>query len=211
MKTNTSKIKQGLVICYIGNGKGKTTAAMGLAARASGAGLNVFILQFVKAQKPKNSERLKPGEWPVSSEVAFLDSRLRGNDGGSSGNDAKKIGRVICEQVGAGFVGILGDQKERSAHEREALKGLEMAREGIQSGEYQVVILDEILSAVDLKLLSQDDVIHLLETKPDKVHVVMTGHKKYPKIFKYCDTVTEMKMVKHVYYEGGVAVRGLDF
>lgn len=202
---NPSSNRSGLVVCYIGNGKGKTTAAMGLAARASGAGLNVFILQFVKAQKPKNNEKLKPGEWPVSSEINYFTASLKLHSTSSG------LGRIDCEQVGAGFVGILGDQKERSVHEREALKGLGMAREVVQSGEYQVVILDEILSAVDLKLLTQDDVIHLLETKPDKVHIVLTGHKKYPKIFKYCDTVTEMKMVKHVYYEGGVAVRGLDF
>lgn len=201
-KTTKEEIAQkGLVLVNIGAGKGKTTAAFGSAIRASGAGLNVFVLQFVKAAKPKEGRELQPGEWPLSSEIQFL-------------NDIKiprGMGRITCEQVGAGFVGILGDRKEKDQHMREALRGLEMARKVLAGKEYDLIILDEILSAVDLELLTEQDIIDLIQAKPYDTHIIMTGHEKYPKIFKLCDTVTEMKMVKHAYYNGVLAQFGIDY
>jgi len=199
-RTDQAIAEKGLVLCNIGDGKGKTTAAMGQAIRASGAGLNVVILQFVKSKK-KPKEQRQPSEWPVSNEVNFFDKVKMGSD----------LGRIICEPIGEGFVGILGDKKQREVHIREALHGLEKARTIITGGEYQLVILDEILSAVDLGLLTEDDIINLINNKPYQVHLMMTGHKKYPKIFKLCDTVTEMKAIKHAYYEGVLAQKGLDF
>jgi cob(I)alamin adenosyltransferase len=193
--------KKGLVICNIGDGKGKTTAAIGAATRASGAGLNVYILQFIKAKKPSVGEKRQSGEWPLSNEINFFNEI----------SIPKGMGRITCEQVGAGFVGILGDRKERDAHLREALRGLELARQTIISGSYQLLILDEILSAVDLDLLTQEDIIDLIKNKPANLHLILTGHKKYPRIFKFCDTVTEMKMLKHGYYEGILAQKGIDF
>ena len=181
---------KGLVICYIGVGKGKTSAAMGLAVRASGAGMDVFILQFVKAQKSEQ-DKTDEGEWPVSCEIDFFNNI----------SYPSKIGTIETEQAGAGFVGILGDKKQKDAHEREALKGLERAREIITSKEYEVVILDEIISALELKLIEERDIIDLINNKPPDVHLVLTGHNKYPKIIKLCDLVTEMKMVKHPYYK----------
>lgn len=201
-KSTKEEIAQkGLVLVNIGAGKGKTTAAFGSAIRASGAGLNVFVLQFVKAAKPTEGRELQPGEWPLSSEVQFL-------------NDIKiprGMGRIDCEQVGAGFVGILGDRKEKDEHMREALRGLEMARKVLAGKEYDLIILDEILSAVDLELLTEQDIIDLIQAKPYDTHIIMTGHEKYPKIFKLCDTVTEMKMVKHAYYNGVLAQFGIDY
>ncbi len=199
-RTDQVIAKKGLVICNIGDGKGKTTAAMGTAVRASGAGLNVYILQFVKAKKKSESER-QPGEWPVSNEVNFFENVKIGSD----------LGKIVCEQVGEGFVGILGDKKERDIHIREALQGLELAQKVISSNEYQLVILDEIMSALDLELLTEDDIINLIKNKPADLHLMLTGHKKYPKIFKLCDTVTEMKMLKHQYYEGVQVQKGIDF
>ena len=192
--------KKGLVIAYIGDGKGKTTAAMGLVARASGAKLRVFILQFVKAKAPEDGEHLKPGEWPLSSEINFFERCSDSN-----------LGSVETEQVGSGFVGILGDKKEKSEHIRQALKGLDIARKAILSGEYEVVILDEIISALELKLIEQQDILDLLLHKPQMLHIVLTGHKKFPKILKQCDLVTEMKLVKHPYYEGVLAQKGIDY
>src|SRR3989344_6156392 len=135
MKTKKQKIKipekfsdepKGLVICYLGAGKGKTTAAIGMAIRAAGAGMNVYILQFVKAAGA-SAEDIKEGEWPVSSEIDFLNNI----------SYPSKVGSIENEQMGLGIVGILGDKKEREAHIRQALKGLECAREIIVSGEYQ--------------------------------------------------------------------------
>lgn len=206
-KTQPKIAKKGLIIAHIGDGKGKTTAAIGLAVRAAGAGLKVLILQFVKAKKPKDGKKLQSGEWPLSSEIEFLqyvqDSCLRRNDGG--------LGQIDCEQVGEGFVGILGDKKEREIHIKEAIRGLERAREIIISKKYDLIILDEILSAVELDLLKEQDVIDLISYKPENLHLVITGHKRFKKIFSLCDTVTEMKMLKHAYYQGVLAQKGIDY
>lgn len=191
---------KGLVICYIGAGKGKTTAAMGMAVRASGDGKNVFILQFVKA-KAGTSDKRQDGEWPVSSEITFFDNVSYGH----------KIGRINNEQVGLGFVGILGDKKEKDIHIRAALKGVERAREIILSGEYQLVILDEIISALEVGLLEERDILDLIKIKPELMHLVITGHNHYPKILKQCDLVTEMKMIQHPYYKGILAQKGIDY
>ncbi len=191
---------KGLVICYIGAGKGKTSAAMGLAVRAAGAGMNVFVLQFVKARKT-SEDKTAEGEWPLSCEIDFFN-----NVGHSS-----RVGKIDNEQVGIGFVGILGDQKQKDAHIREALHGLERARKIIASRQYEVIVLDEIISALELKLIEERDIIDLIAIKPPETHLVLTGHNKYPKILKHCDLVTEMKMVKHPYYKGILAQRGIDY
>lgn len=204
-KSNNEKTLQslGLVITYIGKGKGKTTAAMGLAARAAGSGLKVRIIQFVKAQKPKKGQKLQRGEWPVSSEVIFFENSKPKKD--------SEIGSVVCEQVGAGFVGILGDSKERSAHVAEAERGLELVKKELSQKLYQVFVLDEILSAVDLKLLTVQSVLDLIQNRPPGAHIVLTGHKSYKKITDASDTVTEMKMIKHPFYKGQLAKRGIDY
>ncbi len=191
---------KGLVICYIGAGKGKTTAAMGLAVRASGAGMDVFILQFVKARK-SSEDKTAEGEWPLSCEIDFFNNV----------SFTSRVGKIETEQAGIGFVGILGDRKQKDIHIREALKGLERAREIITSKKYQVVILDEIISALELKLIEERDIIDLINNKPADVHLVLTGHNKFPQILKQCDLVTEMKMVKHPYYKGILAQRGIDY
>jgi len=198
--TEFSDEPKGLVICYLGAGKGKTTAAMGMAVRASGAGMNVFILQFVKAQKTPDSKK-EEGEWPVSSEIEFFDEISL-----PSG-----IGKIENEQLGLGFVGILGDKKEKAVHIKQAIEGLARAREIILGGKYQVIILDEIISALESKLIEEKDIVELIDIKAPLQHLVLTGHNKYPKILSKCDLVTEMKMVKHPYYNGILAQRGIDF
>ncbi len=193
--------KKGLVICYIGAGKGKTSAAMGLATRASGAGLNVYILQFVKAAEPKEGDKRQSGEWPLSNEIIFFNEVSIPN----------KLGNIETEQVGAGFVGILGDRKEKDQHIREALRGLERAKKIVVSGGYGLVILDEIISAVELELLTEQDVVDIIKAKPEDLHLAITGHNKFKEIIKYSDLVTEMKMLKHPYYKGILAQKGIDF
>ncbi len=209
---------KGLVISYLGAGKGKTTAAMGMAVRAAGAGMNVYILQCVKAAG-KSLDDIKDGEWPVSSEIEFLNQisrHLRHNPHPPFGHPLPEgeeniVGAIENEQLGLGFVGILGDKKEKEAHIRQAIKGLERAREIITSGKYQVVILDEIISALESKLIEERDIVDLIKLKAPLQHLVLTGHNKYPSILKECDLVTEMKMVKHPYYKGILAQRGIDY
>jgi cob(I)alamin adenosyltransferase len=191
---------KGLVICYIGSGKGKTTAAMGMAIRAAGDGKNVYILQFVKAAA-KSPEQIKEGEWPVSSEINFFNNI----------NYPSSVGTIENEQVGLGFVGILGDKKEKDIHIRQALLGIERAREIITSQEYGLVILDEIISALEVGLIQERDILDLIKLKAPLQHLVITGHNRYPKILKQCDLVTEMKMIKHPYYKGILAQRGIDY
>lgn len=200
MSTEFSSELKGLVIAYIGAGKGKTTAAMGMAVRAAGAGMDVYILQFVKAKKETGNNKEK-GEWPLSSEVEFFNAV----------SYPSRIGRIENEQTGLGFVGILGDGKAKQEHIREALHGLERAREVMLSGKHQLVVLDELISALEVKLIEERDIVDLIKLKPKDMHLVLTGHNKYPKILALCDLVTEMKMIKHPYYRGILAQEGIDY
>ena len=134
IKNNKQTTQHGLNIFYYGAGKGKTTATAGLAARAAGAGMNVFILQFVKARKPEPGKELQGGEWPISSEINFFetvyglydDLAVKGaklENISANPKVSAKLGQIICEQAGLGFVGILGDSKERQMHVNAAAQG----------------------------------------------------------------------------------------
>lgn len=193
--------EKGLVICNIGAGKGKTTAAFGTCIRASGAGMNVHIIQFVKARKRDDVDRREEGEWPLSAEIEFLNA-ITIPDG---------FGKITNEQVGLGFVGILGDTKEKEVHVEAARKGLERAKEVLLSRKYEVVFLDEIISALEVGLISEDDIVEVIKVKPEKVHLIITGHNKYEKILELCDMVTKMEMLQHPYYKGILAQRGIDY
>jgi cob(I)alamin adenosyltransferase len=199
------KARKGLNIFYYGKGKGKTTAVMGLAARAAGSGMNVFILQFVKAERPKKGSRLQSGEWPVSFEIGYFESATK------SLRRNKSIGKIVTDQVGAGFVGILGDKKERAIHVEHAKKGYEIAKKLIKSDKYDLVILDELVSALELNLLSESQVVSLIKSKPKHLHLAYTGHDVFKKVIEASDMVSEINMVKHPYYKGILAQRGIDF
>lgn len=228
--------KKGLVLCNVGKGKGKTTAMFGIAVRASGAGLNVYILQFVKAKGELGGDR-KKGEWPVSSEIEFFNAfeKMReaesqnstahspylDKEGNSTTNPTDdtpafvsrnpQLGYIKTEICGLGFVGILGDQKEKDEHKRAAQEGLARTFEILNDTQNQVVILDEILSAVELGLLSEDDVVSVIQKKPLYTHLLLTGHDDFPKVFELCDTVTRMDVVKHAYYNNIWAQKGVDY
>lgn len=197
----SNSISQGLIMCYIGAGKGKTTAAMGTCIRASGAGLRVHILQFVKAKKIDEQDRREVGEWPLSAEIDFLNALTL----------PPELGAITNEQVGLGFVGILGDSKAKALHQAAAQAGLKRAREVFQSNNYDLIFLDEIISAIEVGLLTEDEVVNLLHSKPSKLHVILTGHNKFEKILELSDLVTNMTMEKHPYYKGILAQRGIDY
>lgn len=175
--------KRGLTVLYIGNGKGKTTAAIGLAVRAHGAGLKPVFLQFIKSERWQSYER----------------------------QALAKLG-IPVHILGSGFVGILDDQYPLAWHKKTAKAALATTRRMMRSGAYDVVIADELASAVDEGLLNIQDVLALIKAKPARVHLVLTGHTSYPKLIAACDLVTEMKNIKHPYYtEGLLAQRGIDF
>ncbi len=182
---------KGLIIIYIGDGKGKTTAAVGLAVRAAGAGKRVLFCQFVKAAEARES-----GEWPLSSEIGIL----------------KSIPGITVQVLGKGFVGILGDTKDKQVHKKAAQEGLEWLKSQLEGGEFDLVIADELISAIEVELLTIREVMEAVGLAKQKhTPLALTGHNKYNELLEASDLVTEMKMVKHPYYQGRLAERGIDF
>ena len=166
--------KNGYIQVYTGDGKGKTTAALGLALRAAGAGLKVYIAQFIKS-----------GDY---SEIKAL-SRL--------------ADRITVKQFGLGrFINGKPSPEDRAA----AQKGLEAIRSALNSGYYQVVIMEEGNVAAMCGLFPVDEILAIMTQKPGDVELVITGRGADARVIDKADLVTEMKAVKH-YYEDGVAAR----
>lgn len=178
---NEKNIKKGLTIIYIGNGKGKTSAAVGLAVRAAGTGLKVLFLQFVK------------GDWPSGEREALV-----------------KLG-VEVRVLGRGFVKILGDRKPMAEHVKAARTAMREGVKALKSKKYDLVVLDEAISAIEEKLLTIEDVYKMVKAKPKQVHLCLTGHNNFKKLTACADLVTEMKMTKHPYYKGILAQKGIDY
>ncbi|MCI6284625.1 MAG: cob(I)yrinic acid a,c-diamide adenosyltransferase [Selenomonas sp.] len=176
----------GLVIVHTGDGKGKTTAALGLALRAWGDGLRVLILQFIK------------GGWRYGELDAI--AALAKNDAG---------GTIEVRQRGLGFT-RKGDV-DAAEHKRAAQAALAEARAAITSGAWDLVILDEINYAVKFGLLETSDVLALLDARPPALHVVLTGRDAAPEVIARADLVTEMHLVKHPFQHGVKAQRGIEF
>ncbi|MEK7631880.1 MAG: cob(I)yrinic acid a,c-diamide adenosyltransferase [Patescibacteria group bacterium] len=177
----------GITVAYIGDGKGKTTAAVGAATRATGYGWKVLFFQFYKSL-----------DWPSGEREAL-----------------RKLG-VDVEVHGQGFVGILGDRKPLAQHKAAAKKALDRAWACISSGKYKLVVLDEVISCLEQKLFPVSALVAILtkrtkHPKAKNVNLVLTGHQKFSAILKHCDVVTDMKMVKHPYYKGFIAVKGIDY
>jgi cob(I)alamin adenosyltransferase len=173
----------GLVIVYTGNGKGKTTAALGMALRAVGYNHKICIIQFIK------------GSWPYGEMESV--KRLQ-----------PEIELVI---VGKGFVGIIDDKSPRVDHEKIAKEAIKISKEKIQSGNYNIVILDEVNYAVNLDLINVNEVLNLIKSKPENLNLVLTGNYAKKEIIDVADLVTEMKEIKHPFKSGIKAKKGIDF
>lgn len=173
-----------MLYIFTGNGKGKTTAALGSALRAVGEGKNVLMVQFIK------------GPW-------------------KSGEDesAKLLApRFKLVKMGKGFVGILGDSLPREEHERAARAALDYAREEARSGQWQIVILDEVNNAIALKLIFWEDVRHFIDEASVHVeHLILTGRDAPSELIDKADLVIEMQDVKHPYEKGIKGRRGLEY
>ncbi len=181
--TQTQPKPRGLVIYYYGDGKGKTTAAVGLAVRAHGAGLRVCMVQFMKTEKWLSHERLV----------------------------LRKLG-IPVHVLGSGFVGILDDTHPLSWHKTRAKKAFQKTKQLLCAEEYDVLVADELVSCVEEGLLTQKDVLALIKAKPTKLHLVITGHSEYPVILKACDLATKMVNTKHPFATNGqTAQRGIDY
>jgi len=173
--------RKGLVIVHTGPGKGKTTAALGLALRAVGQGMRVAMVQFIK------------GSWKYGELKApeFL-----------PGFEIQPMGR--------GFVN-LGAPTPDPEDVALARQSLEAAREKVMSGRYDLVILDEINYAVDYGLVPVEEVLRLIRDKPEPVHLVLTGRNARPEVVEAADLVTEMREVKHPFRAGIKAQKGIEF
>ena len=178
------KKKKGFIHIYTGDGKGKTTAALGLALRALGAGKKVAIIQFMK--KPSSSEHKAIKKYKLP---------------------------ILIESYGIGYYKILGDKKPKSAHKLAAQKALERAREIITSQKYDLIILDEFNVVISFGLIDIDDVIKMLmaDGKQLTAEIILTGRKADPKLKKLADLVTVMKKVKHYYDTGIKARKGIEY
>lgn len=175
---NHSDWTTGYVQVYTGEGKGKTTAALGLALRAAGAGLAVFIGQFAKGMH-----------------YSELDALTRFSD------------RIDLRQFGcAGFIRGRPTRK----HIEAARRGLACVREILVAGCHRLVILDEANIAVHFGLFAVDDLLLLIDEKPEPVELVITGRRAHARLIERADLVTEMRAVKHYYEDGVKARRGIE-
>lgn len=170
-----------MIHIYTGDGKGKTTAALGLALRAIGASKKVAIIQFMKKGNTSELLAIKKYQLPI-----------------------------LIESFGMGFYKILGDTKPKSAHQKAARKALTRSRQLIEKGGYDIIILDEINVAIDCGLIDVDEAIEIIQSKRN-VDLIFTGRNAHPKLIKLADLVTVMKKHKHYFDHGTSARRGIEF
>ena len=175
--------KDGLILVYTGGGKGKTTAALGLALRAVGYNHKICMIQFIKGSwhygEMDSSKRLEP-EFDLIA-------------------------------AGKGFVGILDDKSSRQEHEKIAHDAICICKEKILSGNYDIIILDEVNYAIHLGLIDVKEVLELIKLKPSALNLVLTGNHAKKEIIELADLVTEMKEIKHPFKSGIKAKKGIDF
>jgi cob(I)alamin adenosyltransferase len=178
-----AETRKGLIIVHTGPGKGKTTAALGTAFRAVGQGLKVLMVQFIK------------GSWHYGELDA---ARMLGGD------------RFRILAMGRGFVKV-GAEKPDPEDVRLVEEAWQFASEKMSSGEFDLVILDEINYAISYKMLDPGKVVEALKGKPEMTHVILTGRNAHPSLLECADLVTEMREVKHPYQKGIAAQRGIEY
>lgn len=171
---------KGYIQVYTGSGKGKTTAALGLALRAAGHGQRVYFGQFLKGQ--------------MYGELLSIKSLAS---------------YITIEQFGRkGFIHVTKDADEEDI--KRAKKGLKKCLEAMLSKKYKIIILDEINVAVYFNLITEKEVLQVLDQKPEEVEIILTGRYAPTSFVKRADLVTEMKEKKHYYKKGVVARKGIE-
>ncbi len=174
-----SRLKKGYVQVYTGDGKGKTTAALGLALRAAGAGLKVRIIQFMKGQSYSELEALK----------RFLPQ---------------------IETVQTGGVKCIRKEEVTEADRREARRGLDLVHRSLQRADVDVLILDEILVAHWFDLVPLQDILSIIDHRPECMELILTGRRASQEVIEKADLVTEMREIKHYYQQGVPARKGIE-
>jgi cob(I)alamin adenosyltransferase len=173
-------MERGYVQVYTGNGKGKTTAALGLALRAAGAGLRVYILQLMK-------------EYPYSE----LEALNRHAD------------RITVEQV-CGDAFVYRREPAPPEEKASAAEALDRAQTAMVSGDYDVIVLDEACVSIHFGLITVDQLLALFDTRPETVEVVVTGRYCPEAVLQRADLITEMREVRHYYPSGVPARKGIE-
>jgi cob(I)alamin adenosyltransferase len=174
---------EGIVVVFTGKGKGKTTAALGIVLRAVGHGHRVGMIQFIK------------GEW-FYGELT------------SSKRLEPEFEMIVA---GKGFVGIIDDDHPIEDHRLAAQKAISIAKEKLLSGSYDIIILDEINYALNMNLIFLKDVIDIINSRPKKTTLVLTGNHAAKEVLELADLVTEMKEIKHPFGRGIKAKKGIDY
>lgn len=177
-------MQKGLVVVFTGEGKGKTSAALGIALRACGHKQYVSMVQFIKSPGNNTGEALMAERLAPHFEFA---------------------------SSGKGFVLGPNGRVSLAEHKKAAQEALELARRKMLAGSWDVLILDEINNAVKLGLIDLAEVLELVKSKPLKLHLILTGRDAHPDLISLADMVTEMRSVKHPYENGVPAQKGIDF
>jgi cob(I)alamin adenosyltransferase len=180
-------LNNGYIQIYTGDGKGKTTASLGLALRAIGHGWKVLIVQFTKGEKNENGENFY-GEIKGAS-------KLMPN----------------LEVLQFGLDRVVYSSNIKIEDYKETRRGWEEAKKRIQSGEYGLVILDEVNICVDLGLIKLSELKEVLMNRPKNLEIVLTGRRAHPEIVSMAHLVTEMKPIKHYFDIGVMARRGIEY
>ena len=177
--------QHGYIQIYTGNGKGKTTASLGLAMRALGRNWKVLVVMFTK-----------------------------GGDNYGELTSFKNLSKDISDNLTieqAGLDRIVYASNKSDDDEKEIKRGWEIAKKAIQNDEYQLIILDEINIVIDLNILDVDEVIEVLENKPKSMEIVMTGRNAHKKAIEIAHLVSEIKPIKHYWDTGITARKGIEF
>jgi cob(I)alamin adenosyltransferase len=177
------KVRKGLIVVITGNGKGKTTSALGMALRACGHGMRVCIIQFMKGD-------LYAGEW---------DGIKRMNC------------QIELHATGKGFCGIQGNPYPWAEHRANAQDAIDLVHEKITAGSYDILILDEINNALKLKLVDLEQLLEILRSKPPLMHLVLTGRDAHPQVIELADTVSEIREIKHAFRQDIEPQPGIDY
>lgn len=177
--------RRGLLLVFTGTGKGKSTAAFGLAVRAAGNRMPVKVIQFIK------------GSWRTGEREAIR----------------RGVPEIEVDVGGRGFtIERLRDPRvPMPEHHLAARAAFEMAKEAVAAGRYRMVVLDEILGSIRAGLVTEDEVLELARSRPADLHLVLTGRGAPDAIVDEADLVTEMREVKHHYRAGVPAQRGIEF
>jgi cob(I)alamin adenosyltransferase len=208
--------KLGLVHVYTGDGKGKTSAAMGLALRAIGQGLKVFIIQFMKGGAYTGEYISAKNFLPNNEFIQYGRSCVKEDKDlrsiGFADEERKKVPPFfdkIREDIECGPCRycFLNDEEQK----RFVKMAFEKAKEVASSGAFDLVVLDEINVAVKLNFINVDELINLIKTKSKNTELIITGRDAHPQVIELADLVTEMKLIKHYYNKGVAARRGIEY